>query len=690
MVTSLGALLLAAAATVFMVIAWDRLRLPGKVGVVGVASVSCLVAGHQLRTRLSGVAAVLTHLGAVLAPLVAGAGAVALDADRPTVAVVGGIVGVIALHVFDRMQSPILAAGRALACAGVAVGVGVWLGVSPALLLVAAAAAAALVHRWSESIIIALVAASTPLVTWGAAFAEPGSLLPWLHELSTMPQWITSAVAVATLIVIGAQIWQLPAPRLLTSQARWAIAVATAIFAINVTAFADTAAAHPDLVLLCLATSVLASRTIERLWARSIGLYVDAWTWTVTGLTWLSLLSFDAPLPLQEPELLASILLLASWLLNDAFGPASSPSSPIARLLHGSSGPMSSVGIALTSVSVAVATSDTFASAIGLMILGALFAMSRRAHRAELTIAMFAAALTAAIGSPLLLPAVSLAVMASTTLIMVTDLGRGVGPRALQPLQWMSVGIVGAAVLLEVIVAEPTWASTGVHLLSLAGSAVALSRFTNVPDLLLPPRFALVAPVLASFGDLRMAGTFAVGTGLALIVDRFVHNVAESQTVGLCLLTLGSWVLAADAGISAPEAYIAMPCLVLATIGCNVVRRGGSSWFGLAPAIGLFTFVGILERVEGNSGWHAVGAGAVAIVATVIGVDRRWAGPSLVGALSLATVVGVETAAYVPAVPLWIWLAVGGSFLVAAGVYLERSADEEGTASLKTAWATFR
>jgi len=211
-----------------------------------------------------------------------------------------------------------------------------------------------------------------------------------------------------------------------------------------------------------------------------------------------------------------------------------------------------------------------------------------------------------------------------------------------------------------------------------------------VPDLLLPPRFALVAPVLASFGDLRMAGTFAVGTGLALIVDRFVHNVAESQTVGLCLLTLGSWVLAADAGISAPEAYIAMPCLVLATIGCNVVRRGGSSWFGLAPAIGLFTFVGILERVEGNSGWHAVGAGAVAIVATVIGVDRRWAGPSLVGALSLATVVGVETAAYVPAVPLWIWLAVGGSFLVAAGVYLERSADEEGTASLKTAWATFR
>ncbi len=689
-VTSLGALLLAAAATVFMVIAWDRLRLPGKVGVVGTASAACLLAGHRLRTRLSGVAAVLTHLGAVLAPLVAGAGAVVLDADRPTVAVAGGIVGMVVLQVFDRMGSPILAAGRALACAGVAVGLGVWLDVSPALLLIVAAAGASLLRRWNESIIIALLTASTPLISWGAALAEPGSLLPWLNALSAMDQWLTSVVAIATLIVISAQVWQLHTHPLLTAEARWATATATAIFAINVTAFANTAIANPNFVLLALAVSVLAGRTIECLWARSIGRYVDVWTWAVTGLTCLYVLSFDAPFTLQRTELIVSILLLASWLLNDALGSISERFTPIAGLLHGSSGPMSSFGIAVTSISIAVATSDSRGSAVGLIVLGALFACSQRTYRADLSLAVFAAALTAAVSAPVLLPVVAAAVVASSTLIMLTDLRRGIGPRALQPLQWMSLAIAGIAVLVEVLVAEPTWASAVVYLLALAGSGVALSRFSNVPDLLLPPRFALIAPLITSFSDLHMAGTLAVVTGLALIADHVIHRVTESQVLGFSLLTVGCWTLAADAGVTAPEVYIALPCLILTKIGVDIVRRGGSSWVGLAPAIGLFTFVGILERVDGHGGWHAVAAGTVAIIAMVAGVDRRWAGPSLVGTLSLVAVVGVETAAYVPAVPLWIWLAVGGASLVTAGVYLERSADEEGTASLKTAWAAFR
>lgn len=691
-VTSLGALLLAAAATVFMVIAWDHLHLPGKVGVVGVASGISLFAGHQLRTQLSGVAAVLTHLGAVLAPLVAGAGAVALDADRPTVAVVGGVVGIVVLQLFDQMGSPILAAGRALACAGVAVGLGVWLGVSPALLLIVAAAAAALIQRWDESLTTALLATITPIVGWGAAFAEPGSLLPWINDLAAVNQWLTSIVALAALIVIGAQVWQLPAPRLASAEARWAATVATAIFAINVTAFADAALANPDIVLLGLAISVLAGRVAERIWARSIGIYLDAWTWAVSGVTWLALMSFDTPLSMQKTELITSTLLLVSWLLNDAFGPTSDTdrSSTSSRLLHGSSGPMSSVGIALTSISIAVATNHSLGAAIGLIALGALFTISRRAYRAELAMLTFAAALTAAIGSPVLFPAISIAVMASATHIMLTDLGRAVGPRVLRSLQAMSLLIAGCAVLLEVIITEPTWVSTSLHLLAFAGAAAALSRFTHVPDLLLPPRFMLVTPVVASFGDLGMAGAFAIITGVALVIDRSVHRVVESELLGLGLVTLGSWVLAADAGVMAPEVYVAMPCLVLAKVGHDIVRRGGSSWLGIAPALAIFTLVGILQRVDGNGGWHAVTAGAVAIAAMVVGVDRRWAGPSMIGALSLITVVGVETAAYVPAVPLWIWLALGGASLVGAGIYLERSADEEGTAPLKTAWAAFR
>lgn len=689
-VTSLGALLLAAAAIVFMVIAWDLLRLPGKVGVVGVASATCLMAGYQLRQRLPGVAAVLTHLGAVLAPLVAGAGAVVLNADRPTVAVVGGAVGVVVLQLFDRMQSPVLAAGRAIACAGVAIGLGVWLGVSPALLLLATTSLFALARRWEESITTALLAASTPLIEWGATFSEPGSLLVWIDELASMNQWVTAAVAVGSLIVISAQVIQLPPPRLSTAKARWATTVGTAIFAINVAAFADTAMAYPDQILILLAATVLVTRVVERLWVRSIGLYLDAATWLVSGVTWMYLLADEAPRSLQSPELIASVLVLTSWLLTDVLFGSSSSTNPLSRMLHGASGPMASVGIAAASISIAVASNHSFGSTLGLVTLGTLFAIGSRTHRSELALVAFTGALIAALASPLLLPVVAAAVIVAATFMMLTDLRRGAGPRALQPVQVASLSIVGVAALIEPAITEPSWWSTSIYLASLAGSAVALTRRTRVPDLLVAPRLALAIPVLAALGDLRLAGIFAVITGAALIVDRVVHHVKASEHLGIGLTTVGSWLLAADAGVTAPEVYIAAPCLALAYLGWNIVRRGGSSWLGLAPAVGLFTLVALVERLDGGNGWHAVAAGAVAIVATVLGVDRRWAGPSFVGAASLIVVVGVETATYVPAVPLWIWLAIGGVSLVGAGIHLERSADEEGTASLRTAWASFR
>lgn len=689
-ITSLGALLLTAAATVFMVIAWERLRLPGKVGVVGLCSASALFAGHHLRHRLPGVAAVLTHLGAVLAPLVAGAGAVALGADRPTVAVAGGLVGLFVLQAFDRMRSPVLAAGRALAGAGVAVGLGVWLGVSPALILLALAALTAVADRWDESISTSLLAASTPLIGWGASVAEVGSLLPWLDELSAMDQWVTALVAVGSLTIIAAQILRLPSPRLGVFRGQFAAVIATAIFAINVTDFADTALAHPDAVLLALASSALIGRAIERLWTPSIGLVLDVLVWFVTGLVWFSLLNVEAVVELQRTEAVAAVLLLVSWLLQDLLAPEPSRTSWFARLKNGAAGPISSLGIIATSIAIALAGADPAAATIGLAALGLLFAVSSRCHRSELAMACMAASLVAAVGAPLFLPVVPIATLAAATVVLVSDLRRGAPPRTLQPIQLISLVIASAAIVIEPIVTEPSWWSSSLHLAAITAAALAIGRFSHVPDLLLGPRLAMGLPALGALGEPRTAGILAVIAGVALIIDRELHQVKESRWIGLALTTIGSWLLAADAGVTTSLPYVAIPCLILAAYGYDIIRRSGSSWVAMAPAVGIFSLVGIAERLDGGNGWHAVATGGVAIGALVIGVDRRWAGPSLIGLLSLIGVVGIETSAYVPEVPLWIWLAVGGAALVGAGVHLERSADGEGTATLRSAWESFR
>lgn len=691
-VTSLGALLLAAAATVFMVIAWDRLRLPAKVGVVGVAAVACLGAGHLLRRRLSGVAAVLTHLGAVLTPLVAGAGGVALDASRPLVAVASGVVGVVVLETFDRMRSKVLAAGRALAIGGVAVGLGVWLDVSPAILLVVAAAGAGLLQRWDESTAISILAASTPLIGWGADFAQPGSLLLWIDVLSAMDSWLTSAVAVASLVVLGTQVAVSQASRSGSTRARWVATAATAVFAINIVAFTDSALAHPDRTLLILAISVVGARGLEAIWNRPARRSINAWAWLVTAAVWTALLAANPDAPLQMTELVASVLLLASWLLADVIEREALDTPPQwrTRLLQGSSDRASGIGILVSALAIATAGDEAAPATIGLLALAAFFAVSRRHNRAELTMMSIAGALVAAVGAPHFLPAVTAVSAVLTSGLIIADLRRGRGPRTLQPIQWLGLTIGGLAVMIDGVLTGPSWLNGSIHLAAFAIAALAVCRLTTVPDLLLPPRFALALPAFASLGDLRVAGVLALVAGTALIIDRMVHKIAASEAIGCSLLTMGSWVLAAEMGITAPEAYVALPCLILLKLGYVTVERGGSSWPGMASAVGLFTMVGLIERIEGGPGWHAVGVGACAIVAMVVGVDRRWAGPSLVGAVALLCVVGVETAAYVPAVPLWVWLALGGAFLVGAGAHLERGADGEGIASLKTAWAGFR
>jgi hypothetical protein len=65
-------------------------------------------------------------------------------------------------------------------------------------------------------------------------------------------------------------------------------------------------------------------------------------------------------------------------------------------------------------------------------------------------------------------------------------------------------------------------------------------------------------------------------------------------------------------------------------------------------------------------------AGTVSITAVIIGGSRRLAAPLLLGTALLVAHVGYETLAVTAAMPTWVWLAIGGSVLLVAGVVMER------------------
>ena len=92
-----------------------------------------------------------------------------------------------------------------------------------------------------------------------------------------------------------------------------------------------------------------------------------------------------------------------------------------------------------------------------------------------------------------------------------------------------------------------------------------------------------------------------------------------------------------------------------------------------APAIAILGGSALLERMTGGSGWHAVIAGAVGVIAVVAGGARRLAGPIVTGTAVLAVITIYESLGVAATIPTWAWLAVAGSALVSTAVALERT-----------------
>jgi hypothetical protein len=177
--------------------------------------------------------------------------------------------------------------------------------------------------------------------------------------------------------------------------------------------------------------------------------------------------------------------------------------------------------------------------------------------------------------------------------------------------------------------------------------------------------------VLASSDATAFADAIIVTGGISLAVAIATGRLDGVYLAGIAI-TGGTWVRLTDAGVGASEPYLLPVGALLLIAGLRARSIGTSSWIAYGPIVGLLGGSALLERMAGGAGWHAVAAGAVAILAVAAGGARRLAAPLLLGSGLLVALVGFETLAVTSGLPTWVWLALGGMTLLGAGVAMER------------------
>jgi hypothetical protein len=244
------------------------------------------------------------------------------------------------------------------------------------------------------------------------------------------------------------------------------------------------------------------------------------------------------------------------------------------------------------------------------------------------------------------------------------------------------VPLLGLAVTLPVLVGAVgadvglTTAEIGVALTLLA--AVGAGAHLLVGDQRGWPFLGVV--VAGGTTGLGLAATGSTTGWLAVLVLAgigFAYATVNESLVGGAISAVAAivatWGLLVDGRVVAFDAYLAPVALVLVVAGA-LARRSNrvSSWVAYGPAIVLLGASALFERVSGGGGIHALVAGAVAVLAVVVGGQRRLAAPLLLGTALLVGLTAHESLSVTRQVPTWGWLALGGAALVAAGIVMER------------------
>lgn len=188
------------------------------------------------------------------------------------------------------------------------------------------------------------------------------------------------------------------------------------------------------------------------------------------------------------------------------------------------------------------------------------------------------------------------------------------------------------------------------------------------------------AAVLLAVGDVGWLSWTLAATGLLALVTALEPARRRAAPVGGLLLTASSWVRLADAGIGAPEPYV-LPLAGLALgLGHLRLRRQPttSSHAAYGPGLALLLLPSLLAALSGTGLARPLLLGAVALGVLLVGAAARLQAPLLLGGGTLAVLALDLLAPYATAVPRWTALAAAGTLLVVVGATFEQRLRELG------------
>lgn len=225
---------------------------------------------------------------------------------------------------------------------------------------------------------------------------------------------------------------------------------------------------------------------------------------------------------------------------------------------------------------------------------------------------------------------------------------------------------------------------------AITGIAVSLGRATPL-DLLGVATAAVALGAAIGSGDSFLVSLALVEAGAVvwlqgtLVNQRALCVIGQGGAIaGLVTMPFTSglvdWIRSASAPYGVTDGDLAVAAFLALGCATGLVlrrRRPLSSWLAYGLPLGVFANAAISTLVTTNATWRAVAALAVGTIAVIAGGARRLAAPLVIGTGMIVAVVIVASGPQLASLPVWAWLAAGGSLLLVAATLIERGSRGE-------------